>query len=178
MAKAVTAGSKEKRSTSIDDLTQAYNERGSSLRAIASRAGPHDVSDVIHDAFAKTIEACKDAQLEAPIHFLFRVTRNTVIDRLRSSARWSVIVQPRTNEADAPDGAAGPERALIASERLARALAVIDGMPERRRQVFALHRFEELTYVQIARKLGIGCKAVEKHMTAALIQLSREVDGD
>jgi len=55
-------------------------------------------------------------------------------------------------------------------------MAVIDEMPPRRRDVFLLHRIDELTYPQIARKLGISIKAVEKHIHLALKQLAENDD--
>ena len=51
-------------------------------------------------------------------------------------------------------------------------MASIEAMPPRRREVFLLHRVEELTYAQIARRLNVTIKAVEKHMHLAMRQLS------
>ena len=46
-------------------------------------------------------------------------------------------------------------------------------LPERTRVVFALHRFEEMSYAQIARRLQVSVSAIEKHMIKALAHLAR-----
>lgn len=61
-----------------------------------------------------------------------------------------------------------PERSLAGKERVTRVLNVLDGLPPRTRQIFLLHRFEEMTYQRIAREIGISVSAVEKHMIKAL----------
>lgn len=70
------------------------------------------------------------------------------------------------------DLAANPERVTMGAQRLQRVIDVIDEMPPRRREIFLLRRMEELTDIQIARKLGISMKTVEKHMHRAMLQLS------
>lgn len=74
------------------------------------------------------------------------------------------------------DLVADPERSLIGAQRLRRVMATIDTMPPKRREVFLLHRVEELTYPQIARQLGVSIKTVEKHMHLAMLQLSETDD--
>ena len=49
----------------------------------------------------------------------------------------------------------------------------IMALPERTRDVFLLHRFEEMTYSDISQHFGISLSAVEKHMIKALRLLSR-----
>ena len=78
--------------------------------------------------------------------------------------------------ADVIDGSADPERALMGAQRLRRVMAAIDAMPPRRREVFLLHRVHELTYPQIARKLGVSVKAIEKHIHLAMRDLIRTVE--
>ena len=160
------------------ELERAVRDRGGRLRAIASRAGSEEAEDLAQEALLRTAEAGSRAPVDAPLHLLFRIARNAVIDRLRAKGRAAVLFQPGLGEADAPDPAANPERILIASERLRRALATIDAMPPKRREVFLLHRLEGLSYPQIARRIGISIKTVEKHMALAMAQLSREVDGE
>ena len=49
----------------------------------------------------------------------------------------------------------------------------VDRMPEQRRRVFSLSRYEELSNKEIAERLNLSVKTVERHMTAALSQLRR-----
>lgn len=44
----------------------------------------------------------------------------------------------------------------------------LNGMPEKQRTVFLMSRIENLKYTEIAEKVGISVKAVEKRMTKAL----------
>lgn len=50
-------------------------------------------------------------------------------------------------------------------------LAALDALPPRARTVVILRRFENLTYPQIARRMGISVSAVEKHMVRAMAAL-------
>lgn len=62
----------------------------------------------------------------------------------------------------------------IETEELALLIAVaVDRMPEQRRRVFSLSRYEELSNKEIAERLNLSVKTVERHMTAALSQLRR-----
>ena len=57
--------------------------------------------------------------------------------------------------------------------RMAQAETVIAGLPELTREVFFMHRFDDLSYERIARRLGIDVKEVEGHIAATLIALRR-----
>lgn len=160
-----------------DALEAAYRERRGQIHAVVARGGGEDSADLVQDAFLKTIEAGRAAELASPLAFLKRVARNSVIDRVRSRARWARVVTAADPDFDRPDPTPDAEHSLIASERLRRALACIDAMPPRRREVFLLQRIEGMTYVKIANRLGISAKTVEDHMSAAMAQLSREMDG-
>lgn len=159
------------------ELDRAVRTRGERLRAVASRAGREEAEDLAQDSLLRVVEAGARAPVDTPLHLLLRVVRNAAIDRLRAKGREAKVIRRGLTTLDAPDPTPGPERVLIASERLRQALAIIDAMPPKRREVFLLHRLEGLSYAQIARRAGISIKTVEKHMALAMAQLSREVDG-
>ncbi|RZA16227.1 MAG: RNA polymerase sigma factor [Proteobacteria bacterium] len=140
------------------------------LRSIAHRAGREERDDVVQDALVKVVVASRSEEIANPDHFLARVIRTVAIDRLRARKRQRQEPLSQPNEA-LVDQASDPERHLLGVQRLRRAVAIIDAMPVRRREVFLLHRVEDLTYPQIAKRLGISTKAVEKHIHLALKEL-------
>ena len=63
------------------------------------------------------------------------------------------------------------------SEQLAQAgqvLAAIKGLPPRTREAFIFHRFEEMTYPEIARRLGVSISAVKQLIARAIRQVSAD----
>lgn len=64
----------------------------------------------------------------------------------------------------------------IQPARLERLQAAFASMPAPTRDVFAMHRFDDLPYDRIAIRLGIEIDEVEAHIAAALIHLCRALD--
>lgn len=69
---------------------------------------------------------------------------------------------PRRCPSAAPDDA-----------RVVRAEAAIAKLPELTREVFFMHRFEDLNYEGIGRRLDIDIDEVEAHIAATMIALRR-----
>lgn len=152
-------------------LTHAYANRRAKLRGSVRHLESQDAEDVYQDVFVRILERSQTAKVTKLNNLLRHVARCLAIDRLRrkDSRLTSTLSEAGKNVLDA---AADPERYVMGAERLGRVMTVIDAMPERRREIFMLHRIEELTYAQIARQLGLSIKTVEKHMALAMRQLS------
>lgn len=160
-----------------DDLDATFRASAKGLMAITRRV-PGDETDLSQDAYLKLVETARREPVIAPTHLLFRLARNLVIDRLRSRARAARIFSAEGGQDFYACADADPERALLASERLRRALQIIDAMPSRRREAFLLHRIDGLTYLEIARRMGVSVKAVEKHMSSAMLELMRKMQAE
>jgi len=159
------------KSNASTEIEATFKERRGNLRSIASRAGEDEAEDAIQDAFVTIIEEVQRQEVRALDKLVSRVVRFAAINRFRR--RKTRIDYARENAGEgAVNSAADPERALMGAQRLKRVLATIDSMPTRRREVFLMHRVDEMTYPQIAKRIGISVKAVEKHMHLAMRQLS------
>ena len=165
------------RATRPDNLDETFRSSAEGLRAITRRVHG-DEADLAQDACLKLVETAEREAIGAPTHLLFRLARNLVIDRLRSRSRTMRLFRAEGAYEQQPCSSADPERVLLATERLRRALAVIDTMPGRRREAFLLHRIDGLSYLEIARAMGIGVKAVEKHLSAAMLELVQKMQAD
>ncbi len=51
----------------------------------------------------------------------------------------------------------------------------IDGLPPRTKEVYLLHRVEELGYRQIAEQLGISTRTVEWHVAEAIVRIGKNI---
>lgn len=160
-----------------NDLDAAIRSSAHGLRAITRRVDG-DAADLAQDACLKLVETAVREPVRAPAHLLYRLARNLVIDRLRHRALTSRLMRPEDGYHQHPCAAPDPERVLLANERLRRALKVIDAMPDRRREAFLMHRIDGLSYVEIARAMGVGVKAVEKHLSNAMLELTQKMQAD
>ncbi|MEM7654956.1 MAG: sigma-70 family RNA polymerase sigma factor, partial [Bacteroidota bacterium] len=64
-----------------------------------------------------------------------------------------------------------PQFAMEEAEFRHKLETAIASLPEKNRVVFLMNRIEKLTYKEIAERLELSVKAVEKRMHKALIQL-------
>lgn len=139
--------------------------------------GAVDAEDVAQEAFARFHRAGHDLAAPDARPLLFVIARNIQLDRWKAEGREA----RRRSPGDLHDLDSGPhaiaseaaaaDQNLIGREALAAATAVIRDLPPKTRDAFLLHRFESLTYRQIASRLGVSVSMVEKHIAEALRRL-------
>jgi RNA polymerase sigma-70 factor (ECF subfamily) len=100
--------------------------------------------------------------------YLYRLTRNLVIDEVRKGQ--TRVDRVAFVEAQTPTTPT-PAQVVEADELAAAAGRAIERLAERRREVFILAHFHDLSYRQIADVLGITPRTVANHMTLALREL-------
>ena len=72
------------------------------------------------------------------------------------------------------DDAPSAEAVVTSRERLARLVAALETLPPKTRTIFRLHKFDGVSYADIASQLDISRSSVEKHMMEALRVLARK----
>jgi RNA polymerase sigma-70 factor (ECF subfamily) len=155
------------------DLALLYEREEPRLRGwLAQRLGPDKAADFAQSAFTRMLGLGPDqrAALQHPRAYLYRVARNLAINHVKSAAVR--LERAGTEDEEASDD---PHAALEARDMLRRVEAAIAVLPDRSREIFMAHRFEDLTYGQIAERMGISIKTVEKHIGIALRELHRAV---
>jgi RNA polymerase sigma factor (sigma-70 family) len=173
----MTAGSGGNDTKAKLRLASAYREIGPHLSRMGTRRSL-DGEDIGQDAALRVLQVKDGVAVDDPLRYLFRVARNLFVDAERSRARERAKIDPAADLESRADSAADPERVLAGKERLEQALAVISDLPPRCRLAFRLHRFEGLSYVAIAREMGVSPSAVEKHIAEAMLRLVRALGGD
>lgn len=153
------------------DLTLLYEREAPQLRGwFSQRLGSDKASDFVQTAFARMLGIGPEqlGALQQPRAYLYRVARNLAINHVRSSSFR--LEQQADGDCSRSDD---PHATLEARDMLRRIEAAIPLLPDRTREIFMAHRFEDLTYGQIADRMEISIKTVEKHIGLALRELHR-----
>lgn len=167
----------EEPARSIDeDLASLYRAEAPRLRRMLTRRlSPERAADLVQTTFLRVLGlgTRRPVKLDQPGAYLTRIAGNLMRDEARSAFRRSEALHFSIETCELPSG--DPHDGLEARDLLRRVNTAIDRLPQRTREIFMAHRFEDLTYPQIAERMGVSVKTVEKHISAALAQLHRSL---
>ncbi len=139
-----------------------------------SRGSP-DAEDIEQEALLRALSTPDAAAIRDPIRFLFRIARNLFIDRHRHQRREHAALTLAQASVFGGAEPLNPERILLGKDDLQRATEAIEALPPRCQQAFVLHRFHNLSYTAIARRMGVSTSTVEKHIAEAMLRVTRAV---
>ncbi len=127
--------------------------------------------DLVQDLFFRLWMDREKLQITTSVKsYLFASVRNRSLSLLKTKGR----VRSLNEESDEREDEATRSEDEHA-QRIARVQDAIDRLPEERRKVFKLSRYEGLKYHEIADRMGISVKTVENQMGKALKTLREEL---
>jgi RNA polymerase sigma-70 factor (ECF subfamily) len=149
-----------------DDYARLLQTHWGALVRYARATLGHDdgAEDVVQEAFVALWQQREPLAPERIPPFLYRAVRN----RALNERRWGRVrdlwraTQSSDAQTPAPDDEEETER---------RVREAVAGLPRRRREVFELARYHDLTHQQIALTLSMAPQTVANHMSAALRDL-------
>ena len=122
-----------------------------------------EAEDITHDIFLKVWEQRKTVGNVVSFRgYLFRMTRNAIFNAFKHRQVESKYQAP----ADTDDRVSTND--LMEMIDLA-----VSNMPEQRRKVFCMSRYEDMSYNDIAEALHISPKTVQYHISGALAELRK-----
>lgn len=130
---------------------------------------PAEAEDIVQTVFARVAETDVVLTLDNPRAFLYRMVSNTSIDmkrrdKVRANYRTQVVEADEDREIDHAD----PARHAEAGQQVDRLSQALWRMPEKRRKLLLMSRFDGLSYAEIARRVGLSETVVRKHVFRAL----------
>lgn len=162
------------RADSPDDLAAAFARwRPKLLRTLFRRLGNRDdAEDLAQESFVRLAAAGKALPLDEQGPYLQRIAQNLSHDLWRNSAARQQIDLVAFDDSETPAAAIGsdagcPYASTERRQRLERLRQALDELPERQREAFVLHRFDDLTQDEVAERMGISRRMVVKHLSRA-----------
>ncbi len=131
-----------------------------------------DLDDLRQEVYTRLYETAKEEIPEHTRPLLFRIARHLLIDRARRAQIVSIEAVENLENLNLAIDEPGPDRAVIAREELRRMQTALDQLPRRYRMAVVMRKVEGLTTREIALRLGIAEKTVEKHLTEGVRALA------
>jgi len=132
-----------------------------------------DIKDVCQEVYLRLLRFERTEVIHNPMAYLFRVAANVAHDFRLRQAKW-IPLEAEQLEEPAPEP--GPEQLLDAEYRIRRLTQMLATLPPLSRAALVLHAQEELTYEEIATRLGVTRRVV-KRAIARGYELAREFLG-
>ena len=158
-----------------EDLKEAYDTYFESLRGfLYYKTGDIGLAeDIVQEVFIKVWEKRANVEQKTLKSFLFTIANNLMINHmnhLKVVARHEgeVKVGPRSERKS-------PQFILEEKEFEIKLNRCIEMIPEGCREVFLMNRIDKLKYDEIASRVGISVKAVEKRMSKALAIIREQI---
>jgi RNA polymerase sigma factor (sigma-70 family) len=133
----------------------------------------YDVDDLVQEVFVRLMRQAALDEVQQIDSYVFQTAANVIRDRARHQAARHYRDHDELSKVELPTNDLTPERVLLGTEMLSRAVAALEELPANTRRVFVLRRYEGMHHDEIAAHLGISVAGVRFHMEKAKAHLAR-----
>lgn len=157
-------------------LRELYVRHAAELRGfLSSRLRCEETAaDLTQEVFLR-LSGPAGSAIHNPLAFAYRIARNLVVDHYRSKRR-----QPENDGSETfdntPSIAPSPEEIAVFRQLMHRAEAAVEALPTQCRRAFVLNRFEGLSQVEVAERMGISRQMAERHIAKAILHLRARLE--
>jgi RNA polymerase sigma factor (sigma-70 family) len=134
-----------------------------------------DVNDLRQETYARVYGAARTARPQFAKAFLFSTAHNLMLDRIRRERVVSIEVVADIDKLSVLIDEISPEQRAMAHQQIKLLAKAFELLPVKCREVVWLRRVEELSQKDVARKLGIGERTVEKHVSKGVRLLAEHM---
>ena len=160
----------------MNELEWDGTEWRSLVRRVARLSNRTDAEDLLHSAYIRYRDRKQDSKVVNINAFLIRTAVNLGIDEYRREKRARLESAETLLTTHSCDATPAQDDAVAHRQALSRVSSELDRLNPRTSEILMMHRFEGLTYRQIAEKLNITPSAVEKHIAKAMLALARSLE--
>jgi RNA polymerase sigma-70 factor (ECF subfamily) len=130
--------------------------------------------EIVNDVFLKIWEDGNTISIDSSLKsYIYRSIINRSLNEIQKNKRELNLAVELYNIRDE----SYELRQIEENELKIKLYNAIENLPEQCKKVFELSRFEELKQQDIADRLGISIKTVKNHITHALKEISKSIDG-
>lgn len=159
-------------------VDRLYRNHNRALHGLARRqVGWEDAEDVVQEAYLRMLELENAGHIADARGYLYRIAANVAMDLLRKrKTRSACLVEDVEFEAVA--GAESPFATAVEEAILVRSVqASLARLPSGCCETFLLSRLYGMTFPEIAERLGISLRTVNRYISRTMDHLQSALDG-
>jgi RNA polymerase sigma factor (sigma-70 family) len=144
-------------------LQMLYQQHCHELRQfLIRRVGEQEAADLLQETWLKFLQIDNPDTVRMPRAFLYRTASNVAIDYGRKLKHSTTFTDGEVQEQELPSSAPGQDIIADGQWQYDRYHAALQELPEISRQAFMLSKVDGLTHTDIAKRLGISQKTVQR----------------
>jgi RNA polymerase sigma factor (sigma-70 family) len=136
-----------------------------------------EIVDLRQDTYVRVYEAATKSRPHSPKSFLFTTARHLMTDRLRRQRIVPIDIVGDFDALNVLTEERSPEERTSAHQELRRLAQAIDELPPRCREAVWMRRVDDLSQKEVAARLGVTQKTVEKHVMKGMQLLAEAMFG-
>lgn len=129
----------------------------------------------MQETFLRAWESERSQTIHSPRSFLFKVAKNIALSEINRKANKLNCYMGDIEELNVLDNTPSVEEGLETHRRLEALSAIVESLPPQCRRVLIMRKVLGFSHKEIARRLNISTRTVEKHLTRGL-QRCQEAD--
>ncbi|MBL8269827.1 RNA polymerase sigma factor [Steroidobacter sp.] len=166
--------SQRQRAEAISELFREHN-RALVHFLLTRLPNEAEAREVAQEAYVRLLQLDKPIAASFLRWTLFKIAHGIAVDRHRQ--RTVRVRLDRLDAVDELDVSSPTENSVMASDELAQVLATLRELPRNCQQAFLLHRFRDLSTVEVAQQMGLTDRMVRKYVQRALVYCRLRLDG-
>jgi len=136
-----------------------------------------EVADLRQETYARVWQAAATTRPVSGKAFLFATARHLMTDRIRKQRVISIDTMGDLDCLNVLVDEISPEQRVRARQELRRLAVAFDALPPKCRETVWLRRVDELSQNEVAKRLGISPRTVEKHLLKGMRYLANAMLG-
>lgn len=157
----------------MSKVFKAYIAYERMVKAVFARyfSNLQDIEDLAQEVFLKCYAAELKAEIREPKWFLMRAAKNLALSELKRKVRTTTDYMEESggSEVYMDEDQVSAEALLDGRRKLAALARAVASMPEENRRAFLMRKLEELTFEQIATRIGVSERTAYARVAKALV---------
>lgn len=161
----------------IELVAEMFMRYGKQLhRFLTGRIHAHEIDDIAQKTYLQLLQHPNPGEINNPQAYLFRTASNLALDSQRRNRTRVRHLDAEIDTDEVCSSQPGVETVIDSGLRFDHFVAALEELPEPCRHAFILNRLDGLGHAEIAERLGISKKTVQRYILKALAHCQQRLE--